>query len=90
MNCGKSDIILEGDDNTQRDLRLMLYHLYSFAREGTSYSLSPMGLSGLGYNGHTFWDTEIWMFPGPAPAATENSRVAHGISALPTSAALPG
>lgn len=59
----KSDIIIDGDDNTQRDIRLMLYHLYSFAREGTSYSLSPMGLSGLGYNGHTFWDTELWMYP---------------------------
>ena len=59
----KSDIIIEGDDNTQRDIRLMLYHLYSFAREGTAYSLSPMGLSGLGYNGHAFWDTEIWMYP---------------------------
>ena len=22
-----------------------------------------MGLSGLGYNGHVFWDTELWMFP---------------------------
>ncbi|MDR3711770.1 MAG: glycoside hydrolase family 65 protein [Puia sp.] len=59
----KSDIVLEGDDRTQREVRLMLYHLYSFAREGTSYSLSPMGLSGLGYNGHTFWDAETWMFP---------------------------
>ncbi len=59
----KSDILLEGDDSTQRDIHSMIYHLYSFAREGTSYSLSPMGLSGLGYNGHTFWDTEIWMFP---------------------------
>ncbi|HEX9514199.1 MAG TPA: glycoside hydrolase family 65 protein [Puia sp.] len=59
----KSDILLEGDDSTQRDIHNMIYHLYSFAREGTSYSLSPMGLSGLGYNGHTFWDTEIWMFP---------------------------
>lgn len=59
----KSDIIIEGDDAMQRDIRLMLYHLYSFAREGTAYSLSPMGLSGLGYNGHTFWDTEIWMYP---------------------------
>ena len=59
----KSDIVIDGDDTTQRDIRLMLYHLYSFAREGTSYSLSPMGLSGLGYNGHTFWDTEIWMYP---------------------------
>ncbi len=59
----KSDIRIEGDPATQRDIRLMLYHLYSFAREGTEYSLSPMGLSGLGYNGHTFWDTEIWMYP---------------------------
>src|SRR3984957_13469879 len=59
----KSDIIIDGDNNSQRDIRLMLYHLYSFARQGTAYSLSPMGLSGLGYNGHTFWDTEIWMYP---------------------------
>ena len=59
----QSDILIDGDDTLQRDIRLMLYHLYSFAREGTAYSLSPMGLSGLGYNGHTFWDTEIWMYP---------------------------
>ncbi|MEM7105130.1 MAG: glycoside hydrolase family 65 protein [Bacteroidota bacterium] len=59
----KSDIIIQGDDNAQRDVRFALYHLYSFARKGTAYSLSPMGLSGLGYNGHVFWDTEIWMYP---------------------------
>ncbi|MDP4252432.1 MAG: glycoside hydrolase family 65 protein [Bacteroidota bacterium] len=59
----KSDIVIEGDDSTQRDVHSMIYHLYSFAREGTAYSLSPMGLSGLGYNGHTFWDTELWMYP---------------------------
>ncbi|MDX2284969.1 MAG: glycoside hydrolase family 65 protein [Bacteroidia bacterium] len=59
----KSDIILEGDPEAQRDIRSMLYHLYSFVREGTAYSPSPMGLSGLGYNGHVFWDTELWMYP---------------------------
>jgi len=59
----ESDIIIEGDDQAQKDVRFALYHLYSFAREGTAYSLSPMGLSGLGYNGHVFWDTELWMFP---------------------------
>ena len=36
-----------------------LYHLYSFTREGTDYSLSPMGLSGFGYNGHVFWDADL-------------------------------
>jgi len=59
----KSDLVIEGDLPTQRDVRFALYHLYSFAREGTAYSLSPMGLSGLGYNGHVFWDTELWMYP---------------------------
>ncbi|MCU0420413.1 MAG: glycoside hydrolase family 65 protein [Cyclobacteriaceae bacterium] len=59
----KSDIVIEGDEAVQRDVRFALYHLYSFAREGTAYSLSPMGLSGLGYNGHIFWDTELWMYP---------------------------
>ncbi len=59
----QGDIVIDGDPQAQRDARLMLYHLYSFAREGTAYSLSPMGLSGLGYNGHVFWDAELWMFP---------------------------
>lgn len=59
----ESDIIVEGSVEDQRDVRFALYHLYSFAREGTAYSLSPMGLSGLGYNGHVFWDTELWMYP---------------------------
>jgi len=59
----KSDITIDGDPQAQQDVHSMLYHLTSFSRAGTSYSLSPMGLSGLGYNGHVFWDTDIWMFP---------------------------
>jgi protein-glucosylgalactosylhydroxylysine glucosidase len=59
----KSDITIEGDPQSQQDVHSMLYHLYSFSREGTALSPSPMGLSGLGYNGHVFWDTDLWMFP---------------------------
>jgi trehalose/maltose hydrolase-like predicted phosphorylase len=59
----ESDIVVEGNIEDQRDIHSMLYHLYSFARKGTAFSMSPMGLSGLGYNGHVFWDTEIWMYP---------------------------
>lgn len=58
-----SDIIIEGDPLAQQQIHNMMYHLYSFTRTGTGYSLSPMGLSGLGYNGHVFWDTEIFMYP---------------------------
>ena len=57
------DIEIEGDDDVHRAVRSAIYHLYSFVREDYAYSLSPMGLSGLGYNGHVFWDTELWMYP---------------------------
>ncbi|HLY69447.1 MAG TPA: hypothetical protein VKR53_06935, partial [Puia sp.] len=59
----KSDIIIDGDAQSQQDVHSMMYHLYSFARAGTAMSLSPMGISGLGYNGHVFWDADLWMFP---------------------------
>lgn len=67
----KSDIQIEAAGaaveaevaQTRQDIHSMLYHLYSFVREGSAYSPSPMGLSGLGYNGHVFWDTELWMLP---------------------------
>ncbi len=59
----QSDIQIEGDKQAQQDVRNMLYHLYSFTRESTDLSPSPMGLSGLGYNGHVFWDSEVFMYP---------------------------
>ncbi|AMR29748.1 glycosyl hydrolase family 65 [Hymenobacter psoromatis] len=59
----QSDIEVTGDAQAQQDIHSMLYHLYSFSRAGTDYSPSPMGLSGLGYNGHVFWDADLWMFP---------------------------
>ena len=60
----KGDIEIEGCEEDQRDIRLALYHLYSFQRKGSRLSISPMGLSSsTGYNGHVFWDSEIWMYP---------------------------
>jgi len=59
----KSDIQIEGDPQAQQDVHSMLYHLYSFSRADIAFSPSPMGLSGLGYNGHVFWDTDVWMYP---------------------------
>lgn len=58
-----SDIAIEGDSKAQLEVRSMLYHLYAFNRMDGAFSPSPMGLSGLGYNGHVFWDSEMFMFP---------------------------
>jgi protein-glucosylgalactosylhydroxylysine glucosidase len=59
----QGDIIVEGDPESQQDIRLALYHLYSFSRDDSDLSIPPMGLSSQIYNGHIFWDTELWMFP---------------------------
>lgn len=59
----KSDIQIKGDPQSQQDVHSMMYHLYSFVRAGSALSVSPMGLSGLGYNGHVFWDADLWMYP---------------------------
>lgn len=59
----QGDVRIEGDDEAQRAVRFALFNLYSFAREGSGLSISPMGLSSQGYNGHIFWDTELWMYP---------------------------
>lgn len=59
----ESDIEIKGDTEAQKAVRFALYNLYSSCREGTGLSIPPMGLSSQGYNGHIFWDTELWMYP---------------------------
>lgn len=72
----EGDIIIEGDLQSQQDIRLGLYHLYSFSRGDSDLSISPMGLSSQGYNGHIFWDTELWMFP---PLLVLNQDIARSL-----------
>lgn len=57
------DIQIEGDLDAQQRVRFALYNLYSYVRPETRQSIAPMGLSSQGYNGHIFWDTELWMYP---------------------------
>jgi len=59
----KGDVIIDGDDEAQRAVRFSLYNLYSSARKGSRLSIPPFGMSATGYNGHIFWDTELWMYP---------------------------
>lgn len=59
----QGDIQIEGDLDAQQRVRFALYNLYSFIRSESRQSISPMGLSSQGYNGHVFWDSELWMYP---------------------------
>ena len=57
------DIQIEGDPDAQQRVRFAMYNLYSYIRPDTRQSIAPMGLSSQGYNGHIFWDSELWMYP---------------------------
>jgi len=63
LKLWQGDIEIEGDLQSQRDVRLALFNLYSFGRANSGLSIPPMGLSSQGYNGHIFWDSELWMYP---------------------------
>lgn len=59
-----ADIILEGDDKAQIGLRFNLYQLRINASPyDDRYSIAAKGLTGFGYRGHIFHDTEIFMLP---------------------------
>ncbi len=72
----EGDILIEGNLQDQLDVRLALYHLYAFSRGDSDLSIAPMGLSSQNYNGHIFWDTELWMFP---PLLMLNQDIARSL-----------
>lgn len=71
----QSDVEIDGDPQAQLDVRFALFNLYSSIREGSRRSIPPMGLSARGcYNGHIFWDSEIWMYPALLALRPELAR----------------
>ena len=67
-------VTVEGNDELQAQLDFSLYGMLSSAgRDGTS-NVAAKGLSGEGYEGHYFWDSEIYVFPFFLTAAPEVAR----------------
>lgn len=59
----KADIEIEGDDALSQGLHFNLFHLFqSIGRDGRT-NIAAKGLTGEGYEGHSFWDTEIYVLP---------------------------
>jgi len=60
----RADIQIEGDDEAQLALRFNIYHMLIAApRHDDRVSIGAKTLSGFGYRGHVFWDTEIFILP---------------------------
>ncbi|MEC2346179.1 glycosyl hydrolase family 65 protein [Paenibacillus barengoltzii] len=58
-----ADVIIQNDDQLQEGIRFNLYQLLQSAGRDKYSNIAAKGLSGEGYEGHYFWDTEIYMFP---------------------------
>lgn len=58
-----SDVRVKGDDALQQGLRFNLFHLMQGAGRDGNTGLGAKGLSGEGYEGHSFWDTEMYALP---------------------------
>ncbi|MEC0139841.1 glycosyl hydrolase family 65 protein [Paenibacillus macerans] len=58
-----ADCMIQNDDKLQEGIRFNLYQLLQSAGRDEHSNISAKGLSGEGYEGHYFWDTEIYMFP---------------------------
>jgi kojibiose phosphorylase len=60
----RSDIQIEGDDEAQLAVRFSIFQLLIAApRHDDRVNIGAKTLSGFGYSGHAFWDTEIFMLP---------------------------
>ena len=58
------DVRIEGDAAAQRAVRFAVYHLVSAANpEDDGVSIPARALTGEGYRGHVFWETEVYGLP---------------------------
>ncbi|WP_020560003.1 glycoside hydrolase family 65 protein [Thiofilum flexile] len=57
------DIQIEGAQPLQQAIRFNMFHLTQSVGKDGQTNISAKGMTGEGYEGHYFWDTEIYMIP---------------------------
>lgn len=58
-----ADVEIIGDSDLQEGIRFNLFHLLQSTGRDLLSNIAAKGLSGEGYEGHYFWDTEIYILP---------------------------
>src|SRR5262249_8065343 len=59
----RADVELEGDLELQQAVRFALFHTLQAGARAGRRAIAAKGLTGPGYDGHTFWDTEQFVLP---------------------------
>ncbi|MGA5037591.1 glycoside hydrolase family 65 protein [Streptomyces capoamus] len=58
-----ADVEVDGDAQIQQAVRFALFHVLQAAARGENRAIPAKGLTGTGYDGHSFWDTESYVLP---------------------------
>jgi alpha,alpha-trehalose phosphorylase len=58
-----ADVEVEGDSESQQAVRFGLFHLVQASARAERRAIPSKGLTGTGYDGHAFWDTEGFVLP---------------------------
>jgi len=58
-----ADVEVEGDSESQQAVRFGLFHLLQASARAERRAIPSKGLTGTGYDGHAFWDTEGYVLP---------------------------
>ena len=58
-----ADVEVEGDAQVQQAVRFGLFHIVQAAARAEQRPIPAKGLTGPGYDGHTFWDSETYVLP---------------------------
>jgi alpha,alpha-trehalose phosphorylase len=58
-----ADVELDGDDELQQAVRFALFHVLQAGARAENRAIAAKGLTGPGYDGHAFWDTETYVLP---------------------------
>ncbi len=59
----RADVEVDGDEDLQQAARFALFHILQAGARGERRPIAAKGLTGSGYDGHTFWDTESFVLP---------------------------
>jgi alpha,alpha-trehalose phosphorylase len=57
----RADVEVDGDPEVQQAVRFGLFHVLQAGARGDDRAIPAKGLTGPGYDGHTFWDTEAFV-----------------------------
>jgi alpha,alpha-trehalose phosphorylase len=60
---GRAEIELDGDAELQQAVHFAMFHVLQAGARGEQRAIPGKGLTGPGYDGHTFWDTEMFVLP---------------------------